>query len=93
MILRGVVVIVLFYLACIIALTVLCIPRGGEGWLSPSSMTRCEQPELDLTSVQGVFNTATDIYVLYIPMHLVLGLRLKLPQKIGVCALFLTGLR
>ncbi|KAF2197035.1 hypothetical protein GQ43DRAFT_497190 [Delitschia confertaspora ATCC 74209] len=93
MIWLGLVTIAVFYLCCIVVNAVQCVPRRGEvgGWLSPTALARCSQPELDLSVAQGVFSAVSDLYVLSIPMHLVFALRLALLRKIGVSALFFTG--
>lgn len=48
--------------------------------------------QLKLISVQRVFGTVWDVYDLYIPMHFVVRLSLSLGRKLGVCAIFITGL-
>ncbi|OCL10074.1 hypothetical protein AOQ84DRAFT_290010, partial [Glonium stellatum] len=93
MIWAGIVVIIVFYVCCIIVNTALCVPHSGDGgWLSAKSQSRCSQPELNLSVTQGVFSAVSDFYVLCIPLQLVLGLRLPKMRKIGVSSIFLTGL-
>jgi hypothetical protein len=93
MIWGGIVVIVVFYVCCIIVNTVLCVPHSGDGgWLSEKSQARCSQPELNLSVTQGVFSAVSDFYVLCIPLQMVWGLRLPKTRKIGVSSIFLTGL-
>ncbi|EHK97602.1 hypothetical protein M7I_6612 [Glarea lozoyensis 74030] len=46
----------------------------------------------NVTSVQGIVGIVTDFYILLIPLWFVSGLRLPLGRKIGVSAIFLSGL-
>lgn len=94
----GIVVIVLFYLISIIVLLVNCVPMDQQvpgkdptKWADKEN-NRCGQPNLDLSAAQGVFSAVTDLYVLAVPIHSVLALQLQTKKKIGVLAVFLTGL-
>lgn len=94
----GIVVIVLFYLISIIVLLANCIPMDQQvpgkdptKWAEKRN-NRCGQPNLDLSAAQGVFSAITDLYVLAVPIHSVLALQLQTKKKIGVLAVFLTGL-
>ena len=44
------------------------------------------------TIIQGVLNVVTDFYILVIPIAMVLRLQLTPRRKIGISAIFLTGL-
>lgn len=93
MIWLGIVVITSFYLATMIADVVLCTPHKGDGgYLSVKTQTRCGQPSLKLSSAQGVFGVVSDFYIIIIPIQLVWQMRLPTGRKIGVSAVFLTGL-
>ena len=94
----GIVVIVLFYLISIVILLVNCIPvdqqvpgRDPTKWADKKN-NRCGQPNLDLSAAQGIFSAVTDLYVLVIPINSVLALQLQTRRKLGVLAIFLTGL-
>jgi len=93
MIWAGIVFIVLFYTACVIAAVVIYVPPRSEpnGWISlrPASVYTAL---LNIVAVQGFIGILTDFYILFIPMHMVLGLHLPLGRKVGVCAIFMTGL-
>lgn len=94
MIWGGIVLCVLFYTACVVVSLVQCVPVSNS---LPTSghfgeKDTCGQPQLNLSAGQGVFSAVTDFYVLVIPVSLVLELRLPLKRKIGVSAIFLTGL-
>ena len=44
------------------------------------------------TIIQGVINVVTDSYVLALPVAMVLGLQMTPKRKVGISAIFLTGL-
>ncbi|OCL02128.1 hypothetical protein AOQ84DRAFT_305275 [Glonium stellatum] len=88
----GIAAVVAFYISMIIASAVMCTPRRGEKWLSPVSTNRCAQPELIASSIQGVFGVVSDFYILTIPLLQVYGLHISMSQRIGLTAIFLTGL-
>lgn len=84
---------VAFYVVCMALNLAQCVPvsqslltAGSEGQLA------CARAQLDLSAAQGVFSAATDFYVLVVPVSLVLRLRLPRRRKVGVSAIFSTGL-
>jgi hypothetical protein len=87
----GLVTTFVMYLATTVAFGVLCLPRPGESWLEALLSPRCTK-SLSMTYVQGIFNVVSDFYVLIIPIPVTLKLQLPLQKKIGVCAIFMTGL-
>lgn len=94
----GIVVIVLFYLISIIVLLVNCIPVDQQvtgidptNWADKKN-NRCGHPNIDLSAAQGIFSAVSDLYVLAVPINSVLALQLKTKRKLGVLAVFLTGL-
>ncbi|KAI0002658.1 hypothetical protein F4779DRAFT_603408 [Xylariaceae sp. FL0662B] len=89
----GIVVIVVFYMICNVLTLVFCIPRSGDGgWGSAKYNERCSTHYVKLTTGQGVFSAATDVYVLLIPVSMVMGLNLSLKKRVGVASIFLSGL-
>ncbi|KAI1312745.1 hypothetical protein F5Y03DRAFT_197702 [Xylaria venustula] len=52
----------------------------------------CAEPQIITSATVSVFCVITDFYVLAVPIGLMLSVRLPPRQKIGVCAIFLTGL-
>jgi hypothetical protein len=83
------------YAASIIANTVLMVPGPGqpqtqESWLATTAKLGNKLNEVAVA--QGAFGTASDIYLLVIPIQAVLGLQLSLQRKLGVSAIFMTGL-
>lgn len=87
----GLVTTFVMYLATTVAFGVLCLPRPRESWLEALLSPRCTK-SLSMTYVQGVFNVVSDFYVLILPIPVTLKLQLPLQKKIGVCAIFMTGL-
>lgn len=94
----GIGTIVLFYIICIITTSVFCKlsqwsnTTNAAEFMAVQIQSKCNQPQLNLSAVQGVFSTASDIYVFIIPTMLVWGLQLPLQRRIGICAIFLIGL-
>lgn len=86
----GIVFVVLFYVACSIGQFKLYLPQTRD----PKNIGSHEVigALLDIFAVQGIIGIVTDLYVLFIPLYLIIGLTLPFIRKIGVCAIFLTGL-
>lgn len=79
----GLGVIVLFYLLSIALYLYFTLPIGSEK----------HQPMLlNFSAAQGLFSVVTDFYVLAIPIGSTLELHLPNRRKIGLCAVFATGL-
>ncbi|KAI1298853.1 hypothetical protein F5Y03DRAFT_367229 [Xylaria venustula] len=92
-ILGGLVSIVTFHLLVTILVLDFCIPHEGDGgWGSQKYNSRCGINYLRLNTAQGVVSTLTDFYILAIPVTTVLSLQLSKKKRIGVAAIFLTGL-
>ncbi|MCJ1466364.1 hypothetical protein MMC07_004983 [Pseudocyphellaria aurata] len=90
----GVTLTGLFYLSVSIVLIVLCAPRDGQSQTSyPLALAsrRCE-PSKAISYSVGIFNVVTDFYLLILPLPAVWSLQLPIRKKIGVSAIFLTGL-
>lgn len=85
------VVMACFYLACAVAHFVFCIPRSHEGWLSPTLVTRCYRANV-FAIVQGVFNLVSDLFIFILPLPVLFRLKMSFKRKLGITAIFLTGL-
>ena len=81
----------LFYLASCIALVILCIPRRGESWTSTKYATRCYHA-IAMGDVQGIFGLISDIYIFILPLPVLYKLQMSLKKKLGITAVFLTGI-
>lgn len=80
-----------FYLASIVAILVLCVPRRGESWTSITYATRCTRAEV-MGDVQGIFGLVSDLYIFILPLPVLYNLQMSLRKKLGITAVFLTGL-
>lgn len=79
------------YMTTAITATALCAARKGESWPVALLSSRCSKA-MAMTYIQGIFNVVSDFYVLILPIPVVWKLQLPLRKKIGVCAIFMTGL-
>ena len=68
----------------------LCAPPAGGKW-SFSVLITCRRA-LAFGVVQAVSNVALDLFILILPIPAIVQLQLPMNQKIGVFAIFLTGL-
>lgn len=88
----GVAVVSLFYVISIIVLLEACVPRSGHDWLETTFTGTCTPVQNGLSKGSGVFGLISDLYILAIPLWLVSQLTLQMSRKVGVMAIFLTGL-
>lgn len=79
------------YMATAVTMTALCVPRHGESWFIALLSSRCHKA-ITMTYVQGIFNIVSDFYLLLLPIPVVWKLQLTLRKKIGISAIFMTGL-
>ena len=91
----GAVVNALFYPVCIILNCAFCVPAPlGENddatWLR--LWARCGPLQNRIAFAQGVFGTVSDVYLLLLPIQMVMRLNLPLQRKLGVSAVFLSGI-
>lgn len=91
-ILFGCVIVTTFYLTNIVVLLALCVPRGGETWLSKVSSGTCPTAQVRIANAQGIFGLLSDLFILAIPLWQVSRLSLAPKHKAGVMIVFLTGL-
>ena len=87
----GIIAVCLFYIACSIAFLILCLPRPGESWISPRFGARTALI-IKVSFAQGWFNLLSDLYILLLPLPVLWKLHMPLRKKLGVAAVFLTGL-
>lgn len=87
----GMIAVCLFYIACSIAFFILCLPRPGESWISPSFDARCT-PIVKVASAHAWFGLLSDLYIFFLPLPVLWGLHMPLRKKLRVAAVFLTGL-
>jgi hypothetical protein len=87
----AIIFIPLFYIATTIAFTMFYMPQKGQDWISARSPSTAHKMN-NVTSVQGLVGIVQDFYILFIPIWFVSGLHMTFGRKIGVCAIFLSGL-
>jgi hypothetical protein len=88
LILFGIILIPLFYTACLLKDIITCTPRPGENWAKAGQSMRCG---IDINYVLAPFNVLSDFYLLAIPISVVWKLQLPLRKKVGAGAVFMTG--
>ncbi|GAP83174.2 hypothetical protein SAMD00023353_0401820 [Rosellinia necatrix] len=95
----GVAAIVVFYIVSIILNICFCVPISmttpvpdRDEWAKKLKASNCSQPVYNLNAAVGLFGVVSDLYVLIIPVTMVYKLRIPRNRKIGILAIFLTGL-
>lgn len=86
----GMALIAVFYVVCTIILLAVTVPSPGQTWIY-TTFTHV-QFEADVSVAQGYFGVFSDLLILGLPLKLVSDLFLQRKRKIGVLAVFLTGL-
>ncbi|OTA58984.1 hypothetical protein K449DRAFT_424262 [Hypoxylon sp. EC38] len=81
----GIVAVVIFYTSYVIPSLALCIPNMSTG-------TSCSNFEQAMSNAHGIFNTFSDLYILFIPVYMIGNLKLSLRSKYSLAGVFLTGL-
>lgn len=88
MIYAGIGFLATYYTAALVATSVLCMPRPGDGGRLYGD---CSTKGVVQTTVSSGFNIATDLYILAIPITMVWKLKLSGKKRLGVTLIFLTG--
>lgn len=70
---------------------ILCFPRPGNSWSEAIAHPRCLTYSRIMAFIVGGFGVISDFYILGLPISMILRLQLPRKEKIGVCALFMTG--
>ena len=78
-----------FYIAAVVTLIAQCVPR--EKISNPSVPGVCVDNNAQLIS-SGSFNFTLDILIFMLPIYAILRLKLNFKRKLGICAIFATGL-
>ena len=53
---------------------------------------RCTNPDIDISITQAVFGSVTDVFLLLLPVVQVMRLHMPLRKRLGVAAIFMSGL-
>ncbi|EFY85247.1 hypothetical protein MAC_08707 [Metarhizium acridum CQMa 102] len=81
-----------FYLISTVLLLDRCVPRQGQTWLETTYTGSCTPVQNGLSKGSGIFGLISDLYILAVPLWFVSQLRLPTKRKLGVSAVFLTGI-
>ena len=87
----GILWTMLINVTSIIVCAALCAPRRGESFGNYTSINRCAQLGT-WALVQGSLNVVLDFYILYLPVPVLWSLKLNRKRKLGVLAIFMTGM-
>jgi hypothetical protein len=71
--------------------TYYCAPLPGKPWASLETLMRCATAE-PVSIMLGAVNIFSDIYILILPMPMIWKLQMSLERKLGIMAIFTTGL-
>ena len=81
----------LFYCGLFIAFAILMIPRPGQSLLA-AFRSLDNAKGLSLSVAQSVAGVAIDFFIFCLPIPIVWKMQLPLRKRIGVLAVFMTGL-
>ena len=90
----GILITGFFYFATMIVFIVLCGPTDGQSQLSYLKALGSQKCNTSRSVVlaQGIVNTASDLYLIGLPLPALWSLQMPLKRKLGVSAMILTGL-
>lgn len=89
----GIILVAVSYIAFFIAWIVSTVPLPGDsGWADLKFRERTGEATCKMSVGLGVLGTFTDFYIIAIPLTAVSGLKMSIERKIGISALFATGL-
>ena len=87
----GILVSGLYYTIQTLTFGIMCVHRPGESWIDPRFRARCHKAII-LKWTQGIFGLFSDIYIFILPLPYIWALQVPLRQRLGVLAVFATGL-
>lgn len=80
------------YTAFLISHLYYCTPRAADGGWSLQAYERCADPDISTSIAQAVFGSAADAFMLLLPIVQVMRLNMPMRRRIGIAAIFMTGL-
>lgn len=84
----------LLYLAIMVAVIVLCVPRNGGhselAYLTALDSPKCSNAQ-SIVILLGVMGLLSDLYLVILPLPAVWKLQLPFRRKLAVSAMFFTG--
>lgn len=87
----GIAISAALYTATTIFLGVQCVLRPGELWMMPAVLARCSSTKV-INYIHGIFGIISDLYIFILPMPILWKLHMPMRKKVGVMAIFATGL-
>ena len=87
----GIFLNIMFYAGSTVAYGALCIPSSGQSWADTLNTGRCIHSNV-VNYLQAAFGVLSDFYILILPMPIVYKMKLPFRKKVGVAAIFATGL-
>ncbi|KAI0487113.1 hypothetical protein F4859DRAFT_468204 [Xylaria cf. heliscus] len=90
----GLAAVIAFGLAVLIGTFIICYPESGDNNnsdLPPTLPQRCNTEIPNWTTAGSIFSVVTDLYIFFIPVHLLPSLRLSRKRKAAVFGVFLIG--
>lgn len=81
----------LFYCGAFVAIAILTIPKPGQSLLAAARSAEAAK-SVQLVITQSAVGVATDFLIFCLPIPVLWRLQLPLRKKIGVLAIFTTGL-
>lgn len=88
----GIGSIFMVYTGILIGYGVFCIPRSGMSWSEAIKDPRCHVHTPSIQYIVGIFGVLSDFYILGLPIPVILRLQVPRKERIGLFALFMTGL-
>ncbi|KAH8589229.1 hypothetical protein B0O99DRAFT_692635 [Bisporella sp. PMI_857] len=87
----GIVWYSLSYLLFIPLNAIYCAPSWGHPWASHDMLDKCERL-IPFAFFLGACNIIGDLYIIILPLPIIARLHMTLEKKLGVMAIFLTGI-
>ena len=88
----GIAIILLTNAVISILFAALCAPRNGQLYSVQYNTSQCFDNATNLTLASAVVNFVSDLYLLWLPLPLVWNLQLTTKRKLGIIAIFMTGI-
>ena len=79
-------------LGTVIGYGILCVPKPGVSWELADATYNCMVNADLLAVILGAISIFSDVFILCIPIPVVWNLHLPTKKKVGVSAIFTTGL-
>ena len=79
-------------LATVIGYGILCVPKPGVPWEVADATHKCMVVADMLAVILGAISIFSDVFIICIPIPAIWNLHLPTRKKLGVSAIFITGL-